>query len=53
MIIMVQERYGAFAQYIAVKEGNLLKVDDKVSYEDAADTTDPCANALHSTMIGI
>ncbi|MCI8326766.1 MAG: galactitol-1-phosphate 5-dehydrogenase [Lachnospiraceae bacterium] len=39
-------RDGAFAQYIAVKEGNLLKVDDKVSYEDAA-TTDPCANALH------
>lgn len=28
-------RDGAFAQYIAVKEGNLLKVDDKVSYEDA------------------
>ena len=27
------------------------KVDDKVSYEDAA-TTDPCANALHSMMIG-
>ena len=39
-------RDGAFAQYIAVKEGNLLKLDDKVSYEDAA-TTDPCANALH------
>ena len=29
-------RDGAFAQYIAVKEGNLLKLDDKVSYEDAA-----------------
>lgn len=39
-------RDGAFAQYIAVKEGNLLKVSEKVSYEDAA-TTDPCANALH------
>lgn len=39
-------RDGAFAQYIAVKEGNLLKVADNVSYEDAA-TTDPCANALH------
>ncbi len=39
-------RDGAFAQYIAVKEGNLLKVSDRVSYEDAA-TTDPCANALH------
>ena len=39
-------RDGAFAQYIAVKEGNLLKVSDHVSYEDAA-TTDPCANALH------
>ena len=30
-IIMVQEEM----EYIAVKEGNLLKVDDKVSYEDA------------------
>lgn len=40
-------RDGAFAQYLAVKEGNLLKVDDKVSFEDAA-TTDPCANALHA-----
>ena len=39
-------RDGAFAQYLAVKEGNLLKVDPKVSFEDAA-TTDPCANALH------
>lgn len=39
-------RDGAFAQYIAVKEGNLLKVNDNISYEDAA-TTDPCANALH------
>lgn len=39
-------RDGAFAQYIAVKEGNLLKVSDNISYEDAA-TTDPCANALH------
>ncbi len=45
-------RDGAFAQYIAVKEGNLLKVDDKVSYEKDAATTDPCANALHSMMIG-
>lgn len=39
-------RDGAYAQYIAVKESNLLKVKDTVSYEDAA-TTDPCANALH------
>lgn len=39
-------RDGAFAQYLAVKEGNLLKINDAVSYEDAA-TTDPCANALH------
>lgn len=39
-------RDGAFAQYIAVKEGNLLKVSENISYEDAA-TTDPCANALH------
>lgn len=40
-------RDGAMAQYIAVKETNLLKVGDPVSYEDAA-TTDPCANALHA-----
>jgi L-iditol 2-dehydrogenase len=39
-------RNGAFAQYIAVKQGNLLKVADSVPFEDAA-TTDPCANALH------
>jgi L-iditol 2-dehydrogenase len=38
---------GAFAQYIAVKQSNLLKLPDNVSYEDGA-TTDPCANALHA-----
>jgi len=37
---------GAFAQYINVKEKNVLKVNDSVSYETAA-TTDPFANALH------
>lgn len=37
---------GAFAQYVAVKQGNLMKLADCISYEDAA-TTDPCANALH------
>lgn len=37
---------GAFAQYIAVDQKNLLKVNDSVSYETAA-TTDPFANALH------
>lgn len=39
-------RNGALAEYVAVKEGNLLKVPDNVSYEDAA-TLDPCANAYH------
>ena len=38
---------GAFAQYLAVPEKNLLKVADNVSFEAAA-TTDPLANALHS-----
>ena len=42
---------GAFAQYLAVKEGNLLKVADNVSYEAAA-TTDPLANALHAVKRG-
>lgn len=37
---------GAFAQYVAVKKKNLLKVPDSVSYECAA-TIDPLANALH------
>ncbi|WKY44305.1 galactitol-1-phosphate 5-dehydrogenase [Eubacteriaceae bacterium ES2] len=40
-------RDGALAQYVAVKEANLLKVPDNVSYEDAA-TIDPCANAYHA-----
>lgn len=39
-------RDGAMAEFIAVKENNLLKIPDNISYEDAA-TTDPCANALH------
>ena len=37
---------GAFAQYVAVPEINLLKIADHVSYEAAA-TADPLANALH------
>lgn len=40
-------RDGAMAQYVSVKETNLLKISDNTSYEDAA-TTDPCANALHA-----
>lgn len=40
-------RDGAMAQYIAVKESNLLKVQENVKFEDVA-TTDPCANALHA-----
>ena len=38
---------GAFAQYLAVPEINLLKIADNVTYEAAA-TTDPLANALHA-----
>lgn len=39
-------RDGALAEYVSVKESNLLKVPDSVSFEDAA-TIDPCANAWH------
>ncbi|MEG0377934.1 MAG: galactitol-1-phosphate 5-dehydrogenase [Eubacterium sp.] len=39
-------RDGALAQYVSVKEANLLKVPENVSFEDAA-TIDPCANAYH------
>ena len=42
---------GAFAQYLAVPEGNLLKVADNVTYEAAA-TADPLANALHAIKRG-
>ena len=42
---------GAFAQYIAVKEKNLLKISDTISYETAA-TTDPFANAMHALKRG-
>jgi L-iditol 2-dehydrogenase len=38
---------GAMAEYIAVKESNLLCLPDGISYEDGA-ATDPCANALHA-----
>jgi L-iditol 2-dehydrogenase len=38
---------GAMAEYISVKEGNLLYLPEGVSYEDGA-ATDPCANALHA-----
>lgn len=37
---------GAFAQYIAVPQANLLKIEDNVSFAAAA-TADPLANALH------
>lgn len=40
-------RDGAMAEYISVKESNLLKLGDNISYEDGA-TIDPCANALHA-----
>ncbi len=42
---------GAFAQYVAVPEPNLLKVADNVSFEAAA-TADPLANALHAIKRG-
>lgn len=42
---------GAFAQYLAVPEANLIKVADNVSYEAAA-TVDPLANALHGIKRG-
>ncbi|MDR3337395.1 MAG: galactitol-1-phosphate 5-dehydrogenase [Treponema sp.] len=38
---------GAMAEYIAVKEKNLLRLPSQISYEDAA-TSDPCANGLHA-----
>ena len=44
-------RDGALAEYVSVKESNLLKVPDNVSYEDAA-TIDPAANAYHALMRG-
>lgn len=42
---------GAFAEYVAVKKKNLLKVPDGVSNACAA-TTDPLANALHGLKQG-
>jgi L-iditol 2-dehydrogenase len=42
---------GAFAQYLAVPQINLLKIADNVSYEAGA-TTDPLANALHAIKRG-
>ncbi|MDR3224741.1 MAG: galactitol-1-phosphate 5-dehydrogenase [Clostridiales Family XIII bacterium] len=46
-------RNGAFAQYVAVNEGNLLRLPENVSYLDAA-TTDPAANAIHGiTQAGL
>ena len=44
-------RNGAFAQYLAVKKTNLLRIPDNVSILCAA-TTDPLANALHGLRIG-
>lgn len=40
-------RDGAMAQYIAVKDSNILQVDKSVPFEVIA-TADPCANALHA-----
>lgn len=44
-------RNGAFAQFVAVKKNNLLKVPTGISYQCAA-TTDPLANALHGLKQG-
>lgn len=44
-------RDGAMAQYVAVEQTSLLKIPDRVSYEDAA-TIDPCANAMHALIRG-
>lgn len=38
---------GAFAQYLAVKAGNLVKLSDSTPYDWGA-TIDPAANALHA-----
>lgn len=42
---------GAFAQYVAVPQSNLVKIAPNVTYEAAA-TADPLANALHSVKRG-
>lgn len=42
---------GAFAQYLAVPQANLLKIADNVSF-DAAATADPLANAFHAIKRG-
>lgn len=44
-------RDGGFAEYIAVKEWNLVFFDDRVSYEEAA-MCEPAAVALHSVGQG-
>lgn len=44
-------RNGAFAQYVAVKKTNLLRIPDNVS-ELCAATLDPLANALHGLRVG-
>lgn len=43
-------RDGAMAQYICCEQGSLMKISDRISYEDAA-TIDPCANAMHALHI--
>lgn len=44
-------RDGAFAQFVAVKKTNILKVADGIS-DTCAATTDPLANALHGLKQG-
>jgi L-iditol 2-dehydrogenase len=44
-------RDGAMAEYLACPEPNLLKIPDNLGYLEAA-TTDPCANAVHSLLLG-
>lgn len=42
---------GAYAQYLAVKQDNLLRLDEKTPYAWGA-TIDPAANAVHAFLQG-
>lgn len=42
-------RDGAFAEYLAVKEKNLIKLTDNIPYDWGA-TVDPAANAIHACL---
>ncbi len=42
---------GAFAEYLAVKSENMIKLDEKIPYDWGA-TVDPAANAIHAFIRG-